>query len=238
MLDEKTINFVSRFTRSNGISIPTYYRNYEWGEDRYCNGFPRILCLEEKFYKSRKERLLKERIAREVVLWGVPRWASRFRLGGSNHSIDLLNVEGVTNILERVERGIITGRGPAIVSKILRFLIPEDFGVIDTKLVRVFGKSGKHPWLKLRANSQENAVYTNRNVWPSEYFKWLEILKCIAVKLEELCIYPPYPLQWERFIKRGLRVLGKWYCADVEMALWRYASDVLKDKKKRKIRCR
>jgi hypothetical protein len=233
VLDEKTIEAVSRFIRDNGDRILEYYQEYEWGGDYYCNGFYRIKSLEEKVYKARES--LKEETAREVVQWGVPRWATRFSLKGP---VDLKNTKGVKDILERVEKGIKIGRGIAIVSKILRFLIPEDFAAIDTKLVKVFGKGAKNPWLKFHNNKTGTAINKSPTVWPSEYMIWLKILKYIAVNLEECGIYPTYPKQWESFIKKGFRKPKKWYAADVEMALWAYASEVIERSKKHKKQCR
>jgi hypothetical protein len=117
--------------------------------------------------------------------------------------------------------------GPTYASKVLRFALPKHYGAIDSRCVRVFGQgdpaSKKQDWLELQASPSNKSrnrwgILESQAGWPQGYGVWLAILRHIASTIAVPCPHPPI------FAKEGLRRMGQWACADVEMALFTYAS--------------
>lgn len=117
--------------------------------------------------------------------------------------------------------------GPTYISKILRFSLPEYYGAIDTRIVSVFGTGGRgnegRNWININASGGAIAKIPG---WQFEYAAWIFILRYIASKLNSEGQKCPHP---KRFVQEGLREKGKWYCADVEMALYAYTHEVLNE---------
>jgi len=124
--------------------------------------------------------------------------------------------------------------GPTSLSKVLRFALPSEYGAIDTRIVRVVGRgddaSKRQQWLDLKARDDGYGWYIPKaqGTWPGEYATWIDILRFLAAHLNEQGTECPHP---PAFVDRGLRTRGVWYCADVEMALWSYASTRLNETK-------
>lgn len=119
------------------------------------------------------------------------------------------------------------GLGPTYLSKVLRFALPQEYGALDTRLLRVIGIGDAgvkcHDWLDLKVRNDGNGWYIPRNqpAWPGQYSKWINILRFLAYWLnttDSPCPHPPH------FVTCGLRKGGIWACADVEMASFSYAS--------------
>ena len=124
------------------------------------------------------------------------------------------------------------GLGPTNLSKVLRFALPPEFGAIDTKIVRVVGtgdsESKRQDWLDLKVRDDGYGWYIPKTqaAWPEEYATWIDILRFFAQYLNEGGVACPHP---PAFAEAGLRTQGLWCCADVEMALWSYASNCLNE---------
>ena len=116
----------------------------------------------------------------------------------------------------------VEGIAATYVSKVLRFALPAQYGAIDSRLVRVFGKgdsiSGRHDWLPLTATQSRSGGAIRERDWPKGYGIWINILRYFASKLSDNCPHP------ESFYRNELRQNGIWTCADVEMALFSYAT--------------
>jgi len=127
----------------------------------------------------------------------------------------------------------IRGLGPTYLSKLLRFALPQEFGAIDTRIVRVVGmgdsQSKLQEWLCLKVRNDGYGWYIpkNQSAWPSEYSKWINILRFCAHFLNNSGKLCPHP---EGFLTNDLRKRGIWACVDVEMALFSYASKHLNSK--------
>jgi len=117
-------------------------------------------------------------------------------------------------------------------SKLLRFVMPWEYGAIDNRLCRVFGRGdfiSQHTELlslQVEYNPQGNRwdLKYYQAEWPSEYGTWIHILRMIANELNQRGIPCPHP---EVMYENGLRKKGIWECADVEMALFSFASKAL-----------
>ena len=139
--------------------------------------------------------------------------------------------ENAVCILECKVRGF----GPTYCSKILHFAVPQIFGAIDTRLVRVFGRGdtqcgGRYQLLELSVSLSGNRwqISQSQKEWPGEYGTWVHILNHIARSLNSGGIPCPHPPQ---YLQSGRREEGKWLPADVETVLFSYASQVVKEEK-------
>ena len=118
--------------------------------------------------------------------------------------------------------------GPTYMTKVLRFALPSEFGALDTRITRVFGKGDPHhayiPLLQLEAEDQGWKWFIKypQPAWPSEYSTFTYILRYIADYLNRSEIACPHP---QLLYDKGMRRKGIWECADVEMAMFSFASE-------------
>ena len=215
------------------VDLVELYRGYSWERDTYTAGFPDILRLEMQLgSRGRKDGITLEDI-RDVAKWGHLR--NQARIEGPAFPLrrsDLYDSQGKPKaateslVLEPLHAlGRTTqGLGPTYLSKVLRFALPEHYGAIDSRCVRVFGKGDpraqQHDWLTLKASNYGSgwAILETQRAWPDDYALWVTILRHVASQMPVPCPHP------RAFIKARLRQLGQWTCADVEMALFTYAS--------------
>jgi hypothetical protein len=111
------------------------------------------------------------------------------------------------------------------------FSNPQVYGAIDTRLVRVFSIGGGtgiefHRWLSLWVKNYGYGWYIpeNQPSWPGEFDTWIDILHHIVKLCNSSGIKCPHP---DEYIDTGLRGKGIWIAADVETALFSYASKQL-----------
>ena len=215
------------------------YRKYNWtkgtAKDTWENGFPCILELEKNMTVKAKRNLVKEKDVRQVAKWGGQnknvKWCETVDLSLYDKSGDFRNkIRECPSIAVQIlnkqkEKGLIRGLAVTYLSKVLRFAAPSEFGAIDTRIVRVFGQgdsnSKRHDWLYLKVYKGGRGWYISQIAWPRHYSRWIRILRCLAYSLNESNETCPHP---QAFLTNGLRKQGIWECADVEMALWAYAS--------------
>jgi hypothetical protein len=210
------------------------YRSYSWRNDNYNDGFPDILSIENTLIASDRNEGISLRDVRTVADWGRLRNPARIRgseivlpprtLHDANNTpsenLDLSPLGPVLLLERNVQKGI----GPTYLSKVLRFSLPMEYGAIDTRCVRVFGEgdppSQRHHWINLRATNGGYGWYISKTqrAWPSAYGIWLNILRYFSQQLPNNCPHP------EAFVRYGLRSNNEWACADVEMAIFAYAS--------------
>ncbi len=219
------------------LDFPALYRGYTWKGDTWERGFPEIFRLEREVTAAARNRTLGLDHARDIACWGglpAPECIgcadplSIILYFGGSPAYWLVHVPA--NAIQFVE-GRIPGFGLTYASKLLRFAIPCSFGAIDTRLVRVFGRGDpgvcRYPLLNLTASPIGNrwAILATQRGWPEEYGVWTEVLRAIArwLNREEVCC--PHPAG---FVVAGLRNEEIWAAADVEMALFSYASGVVR----------
>ncbi|WP_094227759.1 hypothetical protein [Methanolobus psychrotolerans] len=229
-LDKERVKRVDSFL--DLVDIAEWYKNYSWNRDTWKSGFPEILKLEIAIGGAAKNNAIDKSHLIQIAEWGRLRDPHRVELTG-NLDIPFYDEDTIFEWVERypgmhLDRlsKVITGFGPTYSTKLLRFAVPSEFGALDTRLVRVFGrgdsKNKKIDFLKLAVQSSNGgSIKTSRDTWPSEYAIWINILRYIAHKLNDSSILCPHP---EGFVEAGLREDGIWQCADVEMALFSYAT--------------
>ena len=219
----------------NRNNFPELYRSYDWEDDNHATGFKDIMSLEIQLRRNaRSEGIAYEDIIR-VAKWGkhttrknikclrFPALPSNALYSPDGLPIDALqnNPESPVKLLDDNTKQL----GPTYLSKVLRFAMPEQYGAIDTWCVRVFGQgdaeNSKHNWLSLKVRKGGYGWYIpkTKRLWPSEYGKWVNILRYFSHCLPANCPHPP------AFVEEGLREGGKWTCADVEMALFACAKN-------------
>jgi hypothetical protein len=220
--------------------MPALYRSYSWGNDVHAEGFPDILKLETALRASDQGGGVSAQDAQDVARWGaLPGWP-RVRLAGDAVSalppLTLRDRAGNTQpacdanpeVVMRLLATNTVGIGPAYDSKVLRFACPEDFGAIDTWVVRVFGRgdplfASDGKWLSLKVTQDRDkrwAIPEDQRGWLAEYAHWIQILRYIAARLNAIGVACPHP---PSFVRAGLRRPGEWFCADVEMVLSAHA---------------
>jgi hypothetical protein len=213
------------------------YRAYDWGNDTYENEFPDILALEVRLSENDRTIGITLDDVRAVANWGRLRNPGRIQglqivckpntfnslVGGPQQQL-INNPELLINAVANVQ-----GLGPTYQSKVLRFAQAQEYGAIDTRCVRVFGLgdpgSQQLEWLHLSAKQSSYkgrpsgwSIPEKQAGWPSQYAVWINILRYFANQLPNNC---PHPAS---FVSAGIRAEGKWTCADVEMALFTFAS--------------
>ena len=218
------------------LDMPGLYRSYKWNKDTWERGFPDLFRLEQETSHTAREYTLSQNHLLQIAQWG--RLPNKKRISCQNPINITLYTNGLpAGWLEREpEKAIlileeqIHGFGPTYCSKLLHFAVPQIFGALDTRLVRTFGKGDpntqRYPLLDLTATMSGGrwAIYSSQAGWPREYGTWTAILNHIAKTLNKNGIQCPYPQQ---YMQSGLRANGIWLPADVETALFSYASQVL-----------
>ena len=122
------------------------------------------------------------------------------------------------------------GIGANYITKILRFAFPNRAGALDSRIVRVFGLgdriANQYQWLTIRAQKSRSgwSIFRNR-MWQMEYQKWLIILSKMVSLVNAKGILCPHP---QKFLNAGLRTEGIWVSADVEMAIFTYAANLIR----------
>ena len=217
-------------------NFPDLFRKYEWENDTHDKQFPDIYNLEVRLSKSDMEGGITLDNVRGVAEWGGLPNLGRIRGNNIVAPQNTFNVSSggpIPNLASRpgIPIAIISeveGIGPTYQSKVLRFALAQEYGAIDTRCVRVFGQGSpatqKHEWLDLVATQGAPNRWSIPEVqqnWPAGYSVWINILRYLANNLPKNCPHT------SNFVNGGLRKTGEWSCADVEMALFTYASEAI-----------
>lgn len=234
MLSERTKNQVDELLKTK--DLPGLYRQYDWKNDHWHDGFREIRALERSLSSAARAQSITKSHILSIAEWGGLPDTGRIRCYRDPLVIPLYNGTGILAAVKtdpvQVVRTIkqqTSGIGPTYISKVLRFAAPAVFGAIDSRLVRVFGdgdeKSSTLQLLDLRAGQAAGGRwFIGPDNWPDGYGTWIAILNDIATRLNSSGIICPHP---DQFVSDGLRQRGVWLAADVEMALFSYASQVI-----------
>jgi hypothetical protein len=224
------------------LDFSRLYKSYIWKHDSWERGFPDILRLEMEISLAAYEG----RIVRDHLI-AIANWGGLPNKGGIQCpdplGISLYQENGLPtpylydepDHAVSIIRAQVKGFGPTYIAKLLRFMSPYSFGALDTRLVRVFGYGNpdvqKIRLLNLTTTQTEGrwAISTTSGVWPKEYGTWVGALRYLANALNRSGISCPHP---EAFVEQGLRNKeNAWVPADVEMALFTYASQRIQEMK-------
>jgi len=215
-------------------SFAALFRRYNWRNDTWSRGFPDMLDLELRLRESARRNTFTRDDVERVQKWGgLPRAVTcadelAVRLTVDGEPDPQLESDPCAPVRDLQPR--IKGFGPTFVSKLLLFAVPEEYGAIDSRLVRIFGEgdsdSRVRDWLRLKVRESKGrwAIPPSQRAWPDEFATWTNILRWFVRHLNENGPECPHT---EGFVRAELRERGKWLCADVETALYAYTSDVL-----------
>lgn len=225
---------IKAFCQNN--SMAGLYRAYAWGNDSWSSGFVDIFSLEKQLSAHDRGEGIALDDVKDVARWGKLRNSQRIR-GAETvlppHTFkERLNGcpsqdRSRLSPLEALQSTISSGIGPTYYTKILRFAASQAYGALDTRCVRVFGQGDpenqQQDWLKIYARNYSYGWFIpkTQTLWPAGYLQWLRVLDLFCLELPADCPHP------RRFVEAGLRNQGVWSCADVEMALFTFASRVL-----------
>jgi hypothetical protein len=222
------------------LDFPKFYKSYEWKGDTWKKGFPDLFCLEQEISHAAQQHSLGLCHLLEIAKWGKHPNPKKISWPGPNKLTLYINDLPASWLKAEPEKAIslikgqIHGFGPTYASKLLHFAFPQIFGAIDTRLVRVFGKGDldaqRYPLLNLSVkwSGERWAILSSQPGWAEEYGKWVGILNYIADSLNKDGKPCPHP---QKYVQSGLRKKGIWLPADVETALFSYASQVISGKK-------
>ena len=231
-LSEKIRKNVDIFLANN--SVKDWYNHYNWGNDSQRSNFQNIVDLEVQLTHAAKTNKITSEHVMSIARWGAHPMIDKIRC---NSHIDLPlfeNNKPAAWIHDNPAYGITLLRpqvyyvGPTYMTKILRFSMPSEFGALDTRITRVFGRGDPHhsylPLLELEAEDHGGKWFIKypQPAWPSEYSTFIFILRAMVDYQNRSGIICPHP---EVLYDHGLRKRGIWECADVEMALFSFASE-------------
>lgn len=218
-----------------GLDFPQLYKSYGWKNDTWNRGFPDILQLELEISNAAFNNSIVRSHLINIAEWGGLPGKERIYCPDplkisiyDENGIPQLYIHEDPDYAVSIIQEQVRGYGPTYISKLLRFASPESFGAIDTRLVRVFGtgdsSAQKIRILNLIADQTEGRWYISKTQegWPAEYGTWVNSLRYLALALNYSGKKCPHP---RGFVETGLRSPdNKWLPADVEMALFAYAS--------------
>jgi hypothetical protein len=231
MLSEKTKGHLENLLKA--LDLPGSYRQYDWKNDHWNDGFREIRALERSISAAAKSQSITKSHILSIAQWGGLPDTGRIRCYRDPIAVPLYDGAVISVAVKsdpvQVVRTIkqqTSGIGPTYISKVLRFAAPTVFGAIDSRLVRVFGtgdeKSSTLQLLELRAGQAAGGRwFIGPENWPDGYGTWIAILNHIAANLNSAGIICPHP---DQFVSECLRERGVWLPADVEMALFSYAT--------------
>ena len=232
LLPDSICSTVDSFLKNNNLL--NWYQNYHWSADTRNSNFQDIVNLEIEMIGAAKRNAICCEQIRKIARWGAHPMQDKIQC---NDQLDLPIYDGdqpASWIREDPAKGIRIIRpqvryvGPTYISKILRFSMPQEYGALDTRISRVFGRGDPDhfymPFLQIEAEKQGPKWFIKypQPAWPDEYSTFVFILRYMAHSLNESgvkCPHPPLLYDYK------LRESGRWECADVEMALFSFASE-------------
>jgi hypothetical protein len=216
------------------LNFPRLYKEYEWKGDTYDKGFPDLCYLETTISDAAKNGDIRQHHLIEIAKWGKLRNAKGISCAEPLSLVLYENGEPAPGLLQEPENAIkkidalVKGFGPTYSSKLLHFAVPKVFGALDTRLVRIFGNAApEYRLLDLNAAQSGDRwlIPPGHDGWPGEYGTWIAVLNYLAEQLNKKGNSCPHP---RIYYEKGLREEGVWLPADVETALFSYASQQLK----------
>ncbi|WP_213954612.1 hypothetical protein [Variovorax sp. dw_954] len=211
--------------------FPAYFRSYEWNDKHTLFGYPAdaygefewIASLEKRFAWLRRNhaasRTSSLHLIRELIQWGgsqngvLQKFDERL---GEVHLYEMIakviaNIQDPKAALEAALE--IPGMGLTYASKLLRFLDPENYGALDS---RVRGALAEHA----ESTGVPKIYDGNLNSMVKGYVAFLKYLAHLQKQLAHAAIARP-----QCNLPAGASAM-KWRAADIEMALFRWADTI------------
>jgi hypothetical protein len=202
--------------------FPDYYQQYSWNgkhklfgypSDSYPN-FPWIASLEKRFNwlrdNSVKQKTASKYLIKEMIEWGGSQHGVLQKFNDGIEEVNLLElVQKIIANLDSSERAItsslsLPGLGLTYASKLLRFMKPEKYGALDSRIRGTL----------LRRKLLRKINDGNLNSMVNGYLEFLELLNNLKSQLEDQRVKKP---------DCSLSNTGFWRPSEIEMALFRWA---------------
>jgi hypothetical protein len=228
ILEPKTLQTLEKILTD--LDFPDLYRKYDWKGDTHKKGFPDLYRLEKEISNAAKNGDIRKHHLMEIAKWGKLRNTKGISCTEPLGLMLYVKGQPAPDLLQEPENAIkkidilVKGFGPTYSSKLLHFAVPKVFGALDTRLVRIFGNAApEYHLLDLEAEkcSGRWLIPQDQKGWPGEFGTWTAILNYLAERLNKTGQICPHP---EKFVENHLREKGIWLPADVETALFSYAS--------------
>lgn len=212
--------------------FPDYFRAYLWEGKHHLFGYPPdsypsfywIVSIEQRFdwlknnYSTRKTA--SRYLIQEMIQWGGSQNGTLQKFDDAIGEVNLFDlIHNVINNLDHPDKAIesalkIPGMGLTYASKLLRFLDPETYGALDSRLRR--GLTEIIPKIQ---DSQKNSMING-------YENFIQTLSEIKNQLDNENIIRP-----ACNMPSGKKP-SEWRAADIEMALFQWASTTQLPEKK------
>lgn len=202
--------------------FPDYYRNYTWEGKHPLFGYPAdtfpnflwIASLENRFIwlcnNSQAHNTASIYLIREMIEWGGSQNGVLQKFDDRIGEVNLYElIQEVIKNLNNPENAIrsalaMPGLGLTYASKLLRFMKPESYGALDS---RIRSALLKKKLLRRIYDGNINSMVTG-------YLDFLELLNNLSNQLQEKAILKP---------NCGLSETGIWKPSEIEMALFQWA---------------
>jgi len=211
-----------------------WYQNYHWSSDTKSSNFQDIVGLEIEMIAAAKRNAVRCSQIRKIAQWGAHPMQDKIQcrdpfdlpIYSGDEPAPWIKTDPARGI--RIIRPQVKYVGPTYSTKILRFSMPKEFGALDTRITRVFGRGDPaHAYLPLLEIEAEPIgtkwfIKNPQPAWPDEYGTFIFLLRYMAHILNESGVRCPHP---KVLYMHHLREPGIWECADVEMALFSFATE-------------
>ncbi len=204
--------------------FPEYYKNYAWSGKHMLFGYPPdsfpefnwIASLEKRFQWVAKNwaanNSASKYLLQEMIEWGGSQNGVLQKFNDASGEVNLFEVMGdVVRDLSNPRRAIasalrLPGLGLTYASKLLRFMQPQTYGALDSRIREALKDENKIP-----------KIYDgNHNSMVSGYVQFVALLGEIKARLmNERIAKPPC----------GLSSSGDWRACEIEMALFCWAAN-------------
>lgn len=203
--------------------FPDYYQEYSWsGKKHKLFGYPSdsypnfqwINSLEKRFNwlcnNSVKQNTASKYLIQEMIEWGGSQNGVLQKFNDGSGEVNLLQlVQEIIANLDFPERAIkssllLPGLGLTYASKLLRFIKPEKYGALDSRIRGAL----------LKRNLLRKILDGNSNSMVNGYLEFLKLLNDLKSQLENQRVKKP---------DCSLSNTGLWRPSEIEMVLFRWA---------------
>jgi len=201
--------------------FPDYYKQYSWSAKHKLFGYQKdafpdfkwIKSLEERFLwlsqNSENEKTASKYLIQEMIEWGGSQNGVLQRFNDKSGEVNLYDlVQQVINNIDNPEMAISSalnfpGLGLTYASKLLRFIKPEKYGALDSRLRKAL--VANNLLKKINVGDNESAK--------KGYIEFLKLLKNFAIELKNNSIELPSNDNLD------------WNASQIEMALFCWAEE-------------
>jgi hypothetical protein len=202
--------------------FPNYYQQYSWNGKHKLFGYPAdaypdfswIASLEKRFSwlrgNSEEQKTASRCLIQEMIEWGGSQNGVLQKFNDGSGEINLFQLlQNVIRHLDEPDEAIshaleFPGFGLTYASKLLRFMMPERYGALDSRIRNM-----------LTNRDMLSKIYDgNRNSMIKGYLEFLDLINDLKRQLETQKIRKP---------DCCLSDMGDWRPAEIEMAIFRWA---------------